>query len=196
MIRKRDSKKPERRDVARTRKAIEDAYHTLILNKEFDKITVTDVINEADISRGTFYAYYKDINDLEEYAEERVLDSFHELIMENTEEKVIRSPEIIVDYIVKDIAEHRKELKALLGHKGGYSLVERIRNTLSEGLSESKRMIAEPERKIIISCVTGAIVESCVDWIKSDKPCNRKVLVETLSGFLASGVGPFVEDTE
>lgn len=59
----------ERKDIIRTRKAIWQAYLDLCKEKPYAQMTASDVIKKAEISRGTFYAHYKDINDLREEIE-------------------------------------------------------------------------------------------------------------------------------
>src|SRR5258707_6915728 len=46
------------RRAARTRKALHGALMSLILRKDYDAITMQDLIDEADIGRSTFYAHY------------------------------------------------------------------------------------------------------------------------------------------
>lgn len=48
--------------------------------KDFQSITVTDVVREADINRGTFYAHYRDVYDLREKIEAEMIEDFRELI--------------------------------------------------------------------------------------------------------------------
>jgi len=43
---------------------IETAFLSLILSKNYDDITISDICKEAKINRSTFYAHYDDINDL------------------------------------------------------------------------------------------------------------------------------------
>jgi len=50
--------------VARTRDRLGDAIIALILEKPFDSITVQDVLDRAGVGRSTFYAHYKDKDDV------------------------------------------------------------------------------------------------------------------------------------
>lgn len=43
---------------------IETAFLTLILNHNYEDITISQVCNQAGINRSTFYTHYDDINDL------------------------------------------------------------------------------------------------------------------------------------
>lgn len=51
----------ERRDVIKNKKAILQGYIDMTSIKNVDKITVSDVIKKANVSRATFYAHlFKD----------------------------------------------------------------------------------------------------------------------------------------
>jgi AcrR family transcriptional regulator len=52
-----------------TRNKIVNAFIDLLKNKRFGKITVKEIIENADINRSTFYAYYLDKYDLLEKVE-------------------------------------------------------------------------------------------------------------------------------
>lgn len=45
--------------IRRTRSAIQDAFISLMREKEYAAITVTDISERADINRKTFYAHYE-----------------------------------------------------------------------------------------------------------------------------------------
>lgn len=57
------SKAPDRR-VQRTQQALHKALTALILEKRYDKITIQDIIDRANVGRSTFYAHFLDKEDL------------------------------------------------------------------------------------------------------------------------------------
>jgi AcrR family transcriptional regulator len=56
-------RKTDRRSQ-RTRQSLSDALVSLMLEKRYDKITVQDIIDRANVGRSTFYAHYQDKEDL------------------------------------------------------------------------------------------------------------------------------------
>lgn len=67
MNRKRDLR------VIKTRRAIEDAFVDLLLEKGFANITVQDIADRALINRKTFYGHYQDKYELAGYLVEKAL---------------------------------------------------------------------------------------------------------------------------
>jgi AcrR family transcriptional regulator len=55
---------PTDRRVRRTRELLRRAFLSLILEKGYDRITVQDILDRADVGRSTFYAHYRDKEDL------------------------------------------------------------------------------------------------------------------------------------
>ena len=62
-IKKEPQVKLDRRAV-RSKRLIIEAWRELVLEKEYKKITVSDIVGRADIGRATFYAHFEDKEDL------------------------------------------------------------------------------------------------------------------------------------
>lgn len=62
----------ENRKVRYTKSVIRESYISLLSEKPIGKITVTEICELADINRGTFYQYYKDVYHLQETIEEEL----------------------------------------------------------------------------------------------------------------------------
>lgn len=71
-VRKPPGETADRRS-ARTRRMIKDALADLMHGMRYDRITVQDIIDRANIGRSTFYAHYQDKDDLAtQFFEERL----------------------------------------------------------------------------------------------------------------------------
>lgn len=55
--------RPDRR-VNRTRRVLKEALTDLILEKGYERVTVRDILDRADVGRSTFYAHFVDKDDL------------------------------------------------------------------------------------------------------------------------------------
>ena len=62
----------------RTDKAIVHAFITLCKKKSFDRLTVKDILEEAIVSRNTFYTHYKDKYEIAEMLFTQFIESFQE----------------------------------------------------------------------------------------------------------------------
>ncbi|SHK74950.1 transcriptional regulator, TetR family [Hespellia stercorisuis DSM 15480] len=70
-----------------TKKQLEEALKQCLLQKPFDKITISDLTEACGISRMTFYYHFKDIYDLVEYScEEDGKKALQNLIIKETKQ--------------------------------------------------------------------------------------------------------------
>ncbi len=56
--------KSEDRRIQRTRQFLQNALSELILEKGYEKVTVQDVIDRANVGRSTFYAHFESLDQL------------------------------------------------------------------------------------------------------------------------------------
>lgn len=100
-----------------TRKAIKEAFLSLLAETELAKITVTDICKLADINRGTFYQHYHDPADLFQQIEQEFVDQMLPLLVmrpkDHLEEWLTRFIEALLDnavvssQILKDYQDSR-----------------------------------------------------------------------------------------
>lgn len=108
------------RRVRRTQKLIRKAFLELIAEKDYEQITVTDIINKADYNRATFYRHYYDKEDLVTEIIDNQIDLFVEAFT-----YPYRYQEVI------DIGNIRRDqigiFKHILEHKDFYSLWNKLK---------------------------------------------------------------------
>src|SRR5687767_2197406 len=99
---------PDRR-VRRTRRTLQEALTTLILDKSYERITIQDVLDRADVGRSTFYAHFRDKDDL--------LMACFDGVREELQREF--AAEQSADALFLHAHRHRRIYKALCGKKSG-----------------------------------------------------------------------------
>ena len=114
----------EDRRVRRTRRILHEALITLIPIKGYERITIQDILDRADVGRSTFYAHYRDKDDL-------LLSSFTAVREDLRRELDSMRPDIPVTNPARPAAiifehayQHRRIYSALCGRPGG-TLIQR-----------------------------------------------------------------------
>ena len=77
-----EREKKEDRRVRRTKKLLTQALTQLLQEKQAKEITVKELTELADMNRGTFYLYYKDIFDMLEKIEDSLFEALDAIVDE------------------------------------------------------------------------------------------------------------------
>ncbi len=85
-------KKKEYRSSIRSRHMIREAFLELLKEKEFKKITVTDIMNRSGLNRSTFYAHYPDVYGVVEEIQDEVICRNMELIRQMNYQNILNDP--------------------------------------------------------------------------------------------------------
>lgn len=180
----------ERRDVIRTRRMIEDAYYELLFQKNSTRITVKDILDAADVSRGTFYAHYKDIPDLAEHVENTIITSMIDVLSGVTLQQIIADPRIQVERILSAFMERKKNLVAVLSSLDSPKIIQMMKDLFIQALSAERLASTKLEKvDIIDACVAGTLFDACMTWVLNDKALSKDDLIDTISDFLSGGLG-------
>jgi AcrR family transcriptional regulator len=127
-----------------TKTMIRDAFIGLLSQKSLQNITVKELCESAQVSRGTFYLHYLDIYDLLEKVENEMLEDL-EMMLSNIPIISTSSPPEAVNAFLGPIYgffERNKEMCAiLLGDNGDKKFVARIIETgRQKSVKEYKKM--------------------------------------------------------
>lgn len=118
------SSAPTDRRVRRTRELLRNALLALILEQGYDRITVQDILDRADVGRSTFYAHYRDKDDLLHSGFEDIRAA---LAAETAGDTGGDRAEFLQPLLAvfRHVERHRPYWRAMAG-KGGLDLIVRI----------------------------------------------------------------------
>ncbi len=104
----------EDKRIRRTKKLLKQSLCELMKQKPFKNITVSDIVRQADINRGTFYAYYQDVYDLREKVENEMTESLKQIIQSTLPEVQGNSMKTSIKKSVEYLKENRELAYVLL----------------------------------------------------------------------------------
>ena len=125
----------------KTRKAIFDACVALMQEKEFQNITVNEIVERADINRGTFYLHFVDKYDMMNSFENEMIEKIEDVILNNIpkkqfEELFIQSRYDTVVEILKCYEQNKELLHLLMRSSHSASFQAKLRDKLKFVVTE------------------------------------------------------------
>jgi AcrR family transcriptional regulator len=177
-----------------TKGIIKNAFLDIYRCKPLGKITVNSLINECNVSRGTFYFYYEDIhslyrdceNDLIELLEKGLSDVNMSTLRADYEKHVMVLTEFLEGHVALS-----EELKCFL--KGSEQLsfkrtwFESIYNDFEKILQFSQEIPVNRQQKIVRFYAGGA-TELFTDWVLNDFKEPAAEIATAIARMLFKGI--------
>ena len=158
----------------KTREAIFEAFGELLSKKDFNKITVAEIIERADVGRATFYAHFETKEYLlKELCDELFCHVFDSLHRERGEHKHIfecDAPDSVFLHLILHLQRNDNNILALLASQNNELFLRCFKENLKElvkdqlYLFESEKTKELP-RDFMINHVSATFVETIKWWL-------------------------------
>ncbi len=125
-------KKKEDRRVRRTKKLLTQALTSLLEQKQINEITVKELTELADINRGTFYLYYRDVYDMLDRIENELFAAFDELVEPEQIGNGTLAPGDALTDVFEFVQENQEMCRVLLSANGDMNFLHRLNNVVRE----------------------------------------------------------------
>jgi AcrR family transcriptional regulator len=162
---------PDRR-VRRTRKLLHDAFISLVIEKGYEKITIQDILDRADVGRSTFYVHYRD----KEALLTANFDAMHEQLERELDQIAATGP-VDVALSAALLFEHayrnQRMYRAMCGRQGGELVQRHLRRLIGDVLRKRlgpqfQQVGAEVPADVATEFYTSAALGLLVWWIDKD----------------------------
>ena len=180
--------KKEYRSAIRSRKMIRQAFFELLKEKNFEKITVTDIVKKADINRSTFYAHYPDVMGVVEEIQQEIL-IYTQQFMENVDFKdFYDNPKPHLQHIVKLVAENNELYRLLMTSAMAAKQLACLKYILIDRTIETLEMqngsINKFEWEFSIRFYMGGIIDVYTQWMNGVIDCSLDDLTDQLANII------------
>lgn len=129
--------KAEYRNAIRSRKLIRSAFIELLQAKPLDKITVTGIVEKAELNRGTFYAHYTDINMLIQSIEDEIVQSLYDLFSDAEGPYLLKDPLSMFLRISKYLEQNKELITVLMGSQSTNLFIVQLPDLIAKHLASS-----------------------------------------------------------
>ena len=164
--------KAEYRSSIRSKNLIKKALAKLIHEKDFSKITVSDIIREADISRGTFYAHFSDINGVIEQIESEEIKNLIDFVEKFKLENAIGNTSLflqrICEYLYKDIEYYRMLANSNILNNFLFRLINVYYDSLMDNMVISDSPELKNEANTYLLYITSGAKNVIIAWLNGD----------------------------
>ena len=123
---------PDDRRVRRTRRALHEALIELVLEKGYERISVREILDRADVVRSTFYAHYQDKDALLFSCFEEMLGRLRDAVGTLSPADIARPAELLYEHAYA----HRTVYRALCGRPGGNLVAGHLQRMVGQVLTE------------------------------------------------------------
>ena len=173
--------------IIKTKKILFDTLLKLMKQKNFDKIKISDICDEALINFSTFYAHYADKYELLDNLVEDLKLSLLKDLEEN--QNIISSKEYIMKLlsILIDHIDEKKEIYSaiILNNRNGFLidfLVDIIERESSERLKNNDDIIkSQLPLDIIVKFYSGGLINICLSWLTQKDKYTKEELLEYIN---------------
>ena len=124
--------KKEDRRVRRTKKLLTQALTELLQKKQVNEITVKELTELADMNRGTFYMYYKDIFDMLEKIEDELFQKLDVIAQSHEHGDPTQQVKPILLDLFRFIEENQEMCRVLLSPNGDMNFLHRLYEAIRE----------------------------------------------------------------
>lgn len=183
----------------KTREAVFDAFVKLLSEKNYNKITVQHIIDEANVGRTTFYAHFETKDALLEALCAELFQHIISTAMDCTHTHGLcpdgQTPRSVFLHLLQHLQENDRNILGLLSCESNDLFLRYFKDSLRELIrvqfvnKDKIKNTAVPE-DFLINHISGSFVEMVLWWLKG----NRKQSPEKLDRYFRAVIAPILAD--
>lgn len=163
--------------MEKTRRALTGALIELVLAKRYDRITIQDLLDRADVGRSTFYAHYRGKDDLLFRSFEEMLRMLDGFI--GPDDGRLAPVAELFHHVGAHRGFHRALVRAKVADRLFQAGVEHLSSTIGE------RLGASPESSLRARAMAGAAFALLRSWIEEESSYTPREMDEAFHAMWA-----------
>lgn len=173
------------RNAERSKKLIRESTFRLLKNKNITEITVSDIVREANINRGTFYNHYNNPTEILIEIKDELMSSLSEGLQLSVQEKTING-------FLSVVGEHFKKNEDMYRCIVGsipMTLIDHVKQEFIKQLSSLNFGIDNLAIHFLINGIAGIHL----DYLKDNIKCNYDTIKDICQQYIELSIAKFIQ---
>ncbi|MBQ3462662.1 MAG: TetR/AcrR family transcriptional regulator C-terminal domain-containing protein [Clostridia bacterium] len=176
------------RNFTRSEKAIIRAYVELMEKKGSGRISVTDIVNVADLNRSTFYAHFKSAEDVREKIHTDIITEITGILEAGDFTNSLSNPRPVLRRILDFIKSDETLYKRLLRTGGAMKFMKQLEGIVIERFLSDEIILpqikARDDFEMTLRLVMGGFISVLQDWAEDNIKVPLERVIEIMEGFI------------
>lgn len=163
------------RRVQRTHRELHEALITLIIERGWDKVSVQEICDRADVGRSTFYVHFAD-------KEELLLSGFDHLHASmDAVRGAAKGKFAFAEALIEHAQENLRLFRAVVGKRSGQMVLRRFRDVVVRLVDADLQTLklGDEERALVARYIGGGFVEILTNWLDRPSRADPKIVAST-----------------
>ena len=183
------------RMVEKSKKAIKDALLDIMYEKDFKQITVNELLKRANVSRGTFYAHFSNLEDVRQQLINDLFDHADYLFGDYTASELEKDPYPIMLMAADMMIASRDPAKRLFKFVNVYDLGINLKTWLTKYILSDAALVERwggmEKAMVYARFIAGGVMHAYNMWIVDDFEVSAEEFAHTLCNILVNGLKAF-----
>ena len=167
----------------KTRNLIKKTFAELIHEKkQLEKVTVTELVKRANLTRSTFYTHYSNIDEVAEDYQMQTIE-----LLCNDELKLSSKSDVehYFENIIKCLKDNEKTYKLLLSTNESLLFLEKLKNIASKKIYDAlKNTTTNPYLELNISFLMNGIMMELLKYFRNESKYSLDELLKNMNIWL------------
>ncbi len=176
----------------RTRELLLDCMYRLALEKDYSEITVQELLDRTGVARSTFYAHFRDKEDL-------LLAGYDSIGIPHTRvDEICGDRRVVLDVSAWLFAATERHAAlttsffsspsqgVILAHLENILIIQVREHYQKHGLYDAQGVRGE----VVVRCFVGALIGLWLWWVRHDYPCSAQEITEAFDKLMNNGTWP------
>ena len=186
-----NAKGEQNRSVRNTKRRLRESLIKLVGRKPLSAVTVSELTEDADVNRSTFYFHYQDVSAMIKEMEDPFISDFS-IALDALEQK----SHDFITILVKCLERHMDLCRILLGANGDMAFVEKMKGIVEARCpriwKDAVPDMSDHDARVLDSFLIGGVMSTVQAWVLDNERADADSIAAILNRLVFEGICPVI----